>query len=70
MPAVMTEFYGSFDREKSCWISKHEEGTYCMKPIRLDARSSSGRRMLFIVAGGKQLDEEGQPLGCDACGEC
>jgi hypothetical protein len=66
MPAVMSEFYGSFDREKSCWISKHEEGTYCMKPIRLDARSSSGRRMLFIVAGGKQLDEEGQPLGCDA----
>jgi hypothetical protein len=61
LPEVMTEFYGSFDREKSCWISKHEEGTYCMKPIRLDARSSSGRRMLFIVAGGQQLDKEGRP---------
>ena len=36
MPEVMTEFYGSFDKEKACWISKHEEGTYCMKPIRLD----------------------------------
>jgi hypothetical protein len=61
LPEVMTEFYGSFDREKSCWISKHEEGTYCMKPIRLDVRSSSGRRMLFIVAGGQQLDKEGRP---------
>jgi hypothetical protein len=61
LPEVMTEFYGSFDREKSCWISKHEDGTYCMKPIRLDATSSSGRRMLFIVAGGQQLDKEGRP---------
>ena len=74
MPEVMTEFYGSFDREKACWISKHEdtllhEGnrTYCMKPIRLDVRSSRGRKMLFIVAGGQQLNEEGQPLECHAC---
>jgi hypothetical protein len=65
LPEVMTAFYGSFDRAKSCWISKHEGGTYCMKPIRLDARSSSGRRMLFIVAGGQQLDEEGRPMEAD-----
>jgi hypothetical protein len=61
MPEVMNEFYGTFDREKACWISKHEddghEDTYCMKPIRLDVRSSSGRRMLFIVAGGQKLEE-------------
>jgi hypothetical protein len=62
LPEVMTEFYGSFDREKSCWISKHEDGTYCMKPIRLDVIKSTGRKMLFIVAGGQQLDEEGRPL--------
>src|SRR4030088_171058 len=36
MPEVMNEFYGTFDREKACWISKHEDDgrqdTYCMKP--------------------------------------
>ena len=62
MPKVMSEFYGSFDREKACWISKHEDATYCMKPIRLDVRWSSGRKMLFVVAGGQTLDEEGRPL--------
>jgi len=68
MPEVMTEFYGSFDREKACWISKHEDTslheanrTYCMKPIRLDVIKSTGRKMLFIVAGGQKLDEEGRP---------
>jgi hypothetical protein len=64
MPAVMTEFYGSFDREKTCWMSKHKDGeyeaTYCMKPVRLDVIKSSGRKMLFIVAGGHQLNEEGE----------
>jgi hypothetical protein len=64
MPEVMNEFYGTFDREKACWISKHEDATYCMKPIRLDVRSSSGRRMLFIVAGGQQLDG-GRPMEAD-----
>jgi hypothetical protein len=23
MPKVMSEFYGTFDKEKACWISKH-----------------------------------------------
>jgi len=74
MPKVMNEIYGSFDKQKACWISKHEDilsheanRSYCMKPIRLDVRSSSGRKMLFIVAGGQQLNEEGQPLECHAC---
>ena len=74
LPDGMTEFYGSFDKQKACWISKHEDilsheanRSYCMKPIRLDVRSSSGRKMLFIVAGGQQLNEEGQPLECHAC---
>jgi len=31
----------------------------------LDVRSSSGRRMLFIVAGGQQLDEGGRPMEAD-----
>jgi hypothetical protein len=65
MPEVMNEFYGSFDKEKACWISKHKEGehegTYCTKPIRLDVINSAGRKMLFIVAGGQKLDEEGNP---------
>jgi hypothetical protein len=53
------------NKEEACWISKHREGeyegTYCMKPIRLDVRSSAGRRMLFIVAFGQLIteDEEG-----------
>src|SRR5271168_4789393 len=56
MPEVMNEFYGSFDKEKACWMSKHKEGehegTYCTKPVRLDVINSAGRKMLFIVAGG------------------
>jgi hypothetical protein len=77
MPAVMTEFYGTFlphmkfkyeviggvsyeDKEEACWISKHEDATYCMKPIRLDVRSSAGRKMLFIVAFGQQITEYGE----------
>ena len=90
MPGVMNEFYGSFDKEKACWISTksglrlepsiyrrgevdavgntgNEDATYCMKPIRLDVTKSSGRKMLFIVAGGQQLDEDGQPSECHPC---
>jgi hypothetical protein len=65
LPELMSEFYGTFDKEKACWISKHEDATYCMRPIRLDVRSSTGRKMLFIVAGGQQLDEEGNPYDGD-----
>ena len=39
--------------------------TYCMKPIRLDVIKSNGRKMLFVVAGGNYLDEDGQPQGAD-----
>jgi hypothetical protein len=39
--------------------------TYCMKPIRLDVIRSNGRKMLFVVAGGNYLDEDGQPQGAD-----
>ena len=38
-----------------------------MKPIRLDVTKSTGRKMLFIVAGGHHLDEDGQPQGCHPC---
>ena len=63
MPAVMSEFYGSFDSGKACWISKFEDATYCMKPVRLDVvLSSADRKKLFIVAGGQQLGESGEPL--------
>jgi hypothetical protein len=87
LPAIMNEFYGSFDKEKNttsfdkekntssfdkeengCWISTHEDTflneanrTYCMKPIRLDVIKSNGRKMLFVVAGGQRLNEEGTP---------
>ena len=52
MPEVMNEFYGSFDKEKACWISKHEDTenmkrTYCMKPIRLDVIKSSRSKNAF-----------------------
>jgi len=64
LPKVMAEFYGSFDKKKACWMSKHREGeyesAYCMKPIGLDVRSSLGRKMFFIVAFGQMLDDEGE----------
>jgi hypothetical protein len=78
MPKVMSEFYGTFDKEKACWISTksgppprpgpymwlgpentvNEDTTYCMKPIRLDVIKSTGRKMLFVVAGGNLIDGE------------
>jgi hypothetical protein len=36
---------------------RHEFFFRRRRPIRLDVRSSSGRRMLFIVAGGQKLEE-------------
>ena len=64
LPEVMSEFYGAFNKAKACWMSKHKDGeyenTYCMKPVRLDVIKSTGRKMLFIVAGGHLLDEEGE----------
>jgi hypothetical protein len=36
-----------------------DEALYCMKPVRLDVIKSTGRKMLFIVAGGHQVNEEG-----------
>ena len=86
MPKVMTEFYGSFDKQKACWISTKsgpqpeaapymwgvDKGntvnvdiTYCMKPTRLDVIKSNGRKMLFVVAGGNFLDEDGRPQASD-----
>ena len=44
--------------------------TYCMKPIRLDVIKSNGRKMLFVVAGGNYLDEDGRPQGADPAPEC
>ena len=81
MPKVMSEFYGTFDKDKACWISTksgpppqpgpymwlgpentvNEDTTYCMKPIRLDVIKSTGRKMLFVVAGGNLIGEDGQP---------
>jgi hypothetical protein len=68
LPAVMNEFYGSLEKEKACWISTHEDTllheanrTYCMKPIRLDVIKPTRQKMLFIVAGGQRLNEEGTP---------
>jgi hypothetical protein len=37
MPEVMTEFYGSFEREKACWISKHKVPTRSAKARKDDA---------------------------------
>jgi hypothetical protein len=62
LPDVMTEFYGSFDKAIGCWMTKHKDSTYCVKPLKLDVRSSK----LFIVAGGQQVNEEGQPNGSHA----
>jgi hypothetical protein len=36
-----------------------------MKPIRLDVIKSNGRKMLFVVAGGNFLGDDGQPQGSD-----
>jgi hypothetical protein len=43
----------------------NEDTTYCMKPIRLDVIKSTGRKMLFVVAGGNLIDEDGRPHQSD-----
>jgi hypothetical protein len=64
LPEVMNDFYGPFEKETGCWITKHpdffiphgaEDAAFCVKPIRLDVRLSSGRKFLFIVAGGERI---------------
>jgi hypothetical protein len=67
LPSVMTEFYGPFEKETGYWIAKHEDSTFCIKPLRFDVRSSK----LFIVAGGQltrppneEDREQGKPV-CD-----
>jgi hypothetical protein len=62
LPEVMSEFYGPFEKETGCWITKRqdfsipqEDAVFCMKPIRLDVRLSNGRKMLFIAAGGERI---------------
>jgi hypothetical protein len=43
MPAVMTEFYGSFDREKTCWMSKHKDGEYLSVSLVTNAHETSNQ---------------------------
>jgi hypothetical protein len=60
----MSDFYGPLEKETGYWIAKHEDNTYCIKPLRLDVRASK----LFIVAGGQliQPPNEESKLTCDA----
>ena len=64
---VMNEFYGSYSKEHSCWISNHEEKTYCMNPVHIEIVGSGANKKIFIAVGGQKLDNDGQPEACHAC---
>jgi len=67
MQRVMAEFYGSYSKEHSCWIRKHDGTNYCMNPTHLDIVGSDENRKIFIAVGGSKLDENGQLEECHAC---
>ncbi len=64
---VMSEFYGVYDQTKQCWVAKHKNNAYCMRPIKLEVVSLKGTKQYFVSVGGRQLDENGDPKDCHAC---
>lgn len=64
---VMTEFYGSYSKERSCWIGRHGGAKYCTKPARLDIVGSDTNSKIFIAVSGPKLDEDGQREDCHTC---
>ena len=64
---VMEEFYGSYNKARSCWISKHGATTFCMKPARLDIVGAGPNKKYYIAIVGPKLNEDGEPEECHAC---
>ncbi len=62
--AFMAELYGPYSKSKKCWISKHQDETFCMRPHTLTAVKQNGKtRLLLSVAG--RVAKDGND--CHAC---
>lgn len=56
--AVMTHFYGPYDKVGKCWPASGKNDDICMRPLRLD---SEGGQLFLIASGSKQGSD------CHAC---
>jgi hypothetical protein len=65
--AVMEGFYGPYDRASKCWMGTIDGRRHCMRPHKLDAVTTDGRELLFIVTGGYPIGENGGRNDCHAC---
>jgi hypothetical protein len=59
---VMEDFYGPYDRGKTCWVARLDGEQVCMRPHRLDQVSIHGVNHVFLVIGGSVLGDDGEPL--------
>lgn len=63
-PQVMDQFYGAYDKQQDCWVSKSGEDSYCMRPNSLHVMPSGASHLLFFTAAGTPV---GGADECDAC---
>jgi hypothetical protein len=67
IPEMLAEIYGPYSSVNNCWLSKRDDGAYCIKLIKAESVSFAGDRRTFITTGGQKLDDHGEPLECHAC---
>ena len=56
----MQSYYGPYSPQYKCWIAGYQGKKYCMRPHKLEEMSSSGQTFVFVVAGGSEIDSDGQ----------
>jgi hypothetical protein len=58
--AVMTSFYGQYNKTLKCWVGRDDKQTsYCMRPIKLDTVEAIGGKAVYLSIGGQALGRDG-----------
>lgn len=58
--AVMTSFYGQYNKTLKCWVGRDDKQTaYCMRPIKLDTVEGNGGKAVYLSIGGQALGRDG-----------
>jgi hypothetical protein len=58
----MNDFTTLLIDTRARWENRHDNNTYCMRPVKTDLVLSTDQTQSFIVVGGQQLDESGERL--------
>ncbi|OCW56744.1 hypothetical protein [Hoeflea olei] len=66
--AVMTEFYGPYDKRLKCWKGTVKQDTLCMRPHVLASVMVDGKPRHFVVMSGYAPGPDGARPDCHACG--